>query len=156
MEKYPTKPANFDRSSLLIVEDNPDHWAIISTALHHVMPSVKAVWVTGEQAALLHLNECLSNPRNLPRLILLDLYLPHREEGLSLLQQLKAPLSMFRSIPVVILSSSEAKQDIRETYYWAGTSYLVKPTDGPQWLTYFDVLKQYWETTVTLPPIRRY
>lgn len=154
MERYPIKSTNFDRSSLLIVEDNPDHWAIISTALHHVMPQVKAVWVTGEQAALRHLNECLS--RDLPRLILLDLYLPHREQGMSLLKQIKAPSSLFRLIPVLILSTSEAEQDIQETYDWSGTSYIVKPTDGPQWLAYFDALKQYWEMTVTLPPIRRF
>ena len=156
MERYPTKPINFDRSSILIVEDDADHWVIIYTALRHAMPQLKAVWVADEQSALEYLTACLSKPGDLPRLILLDLYLPHRKQGLRLLKQLKGPSSLFRLIPVLILSSSGSKQDIQETYYWACTSYSVKPTNGPQWLAYVDALKQYWEMTVTLPAISRY
>ena len=156
MDRYSAIPTNFNRSSILIVEDNADHWAIINAALHQVMPQVKAVWVADEQAALLHLNQCLSTPRDLPRLILLDLYLPHREQGMGLLKQIKDLLSLFRLIPVVVLSTSELKQDIQETYDWASTSYMVKPTNSTQWLAHFDTFKQYWEMTVTLPTIGGY
>ena len=90
----------------------------------------------------------------MPKLIILDLYLPKRADGLELLRQIKALPSPCNQLPVVMLSSSSDRTDISQSYQYGGSSYLVKPTDFEAWLTYFQELRTYWWETVTLPPLQ--
>lgn len=142
---------NYNRSQILIVEDNRDHWFIIESALKDQLPGVEPVLAVNGAEACSYLQKCLDHKANLPKIILLDLYLPRREQGWQLLRELKKEGSPFVHVPVVILSFSKDTNDISDVYKYGATAYLVKPMDYASWLKYFETLRQYWWDTVTLP-----
>lgn len=136
--------------NILVIEDNRDQQVLIRYALQQAMPGIESVSVFDANEAIAYLDECVSQHRELPRLVLLDLYLPEAEDGWQLLQRLKAYPSR-RSMPVVVLSVSSAEDDVHRSYQLGANSYIAKPLDFEQWLTYFQTLRQYWWETVTLP-----
>ncbi|MFD2934107.1 response regulator [Spirosoma flavum] len=144
---------NFRNANLLIIEDNPDHGILMKEAIVQCLPEVKTALVSSEEEALLYLNQCRTEEWNYPKLILLDLYLPERQNGWRLLEQIKAMPGAMGKIPVVLLSSSNSKSDISEAYQRGCSSYLVKPQLAADWLRYFQSLRTYWWETVTLPKI---
>ena len=77
-----------------------------------------------------------------PRLVVLDLKLP-KLSGHEVLQRLKVNPHT-RSIPVVILSSSQEKRDIAESYQLGANSYLVKPMDFDEFPDLIGTLARYW------------
>ncbi len=142
---------NFKGAKILLIEDNPDHCALIRIGLKACMPEVELLIAATHEEAQQLLTECSNARILLPRLILLDLYLPNREDGLQLVQFLKDTASTYRLIPITLLSQSESAEDIQLGYDAGANSYIIKPTNYPQWLTYFESLRQYWWHTVTLP-----
>lgn len=82
---------------------------------------------------------------------MLDLYLPNRENGWRLLEQIKSTTGALSKIPVVLFSSSNSQSDIAEAYDRGCSSYLVKPTRTDNWVAYFQMLRTYWWEAVTLP-----
>lgn len=146
-----TRKANFKRAKVLVIDDNEDHWAVIQKAMLVILPEVTPIWVNTPEQALVLLQEASYQEWDMPKLILLDLYLPERNDGWQLLKQIKAMASPLDHIPIVMLSSSEDKIDIIEAYTLGVSSYLVKPIDFEDWLTYFTEIRQYWWETVTLP-----
>ncbi|MCK8493008.1 MULTISPECIES: response regulator [Spirosoma] len=147
----PISNANFKHASLLVIEDNDDHWHLIQLAIRRSLPEVKEVRVTNSEEAIAYLDSCFLTGEDLPKLILLDLYLPGREQGWNLLKQLKHDSSSYKQVPVVILSYSNNREDITESYFYGSTSYITKPTDVKQWEKYIQTLRVYWWETVTLP-----
>lgn len=142
---------NFRGAKLMLVDDSLEQGALIRTVLGRCMPEVELLLATTGEQALSLLSQLSHVPGTLPRLILLDLYLPLREDGWRLLQRLKAPDSPYRLIPLTLLSHSSEPGDVETSYDLGANSYLVKPLDYPQWLTYFQTLRAYWWQTVTLP-----
>lgn len=142
---------NIRGAKILLIEDNPDHQLLIRTMLRALMPEVDLLTAATVGEALHQLAECANLQSSLPRLILLDIYLPGREAGWTLLKHLKEPTSPFRLIPVTLLSQSDKSTDIQTAYQMGANSYIVKPVDHPQWLAYFESLQHYWLHTVTLP-----
>lgn len=136
--------------NILVIEDSRDQQVLIRYALQQAMPGIESVSVYDGDEAITYLDECVKQQRDLPRLVLLDLYLPEAEDGWQLLQRLKAYPSR-RSMPVVVLSVSSAEDDVHRSYQLGANSYIAKPLDFEQWLTYFQTLRQYWWETVTLP-----
>jgi two-component system response regulator len=133
-------------NTILLVEDNPAHAEIVIRSFqdHHITNRIVHV-LDGEAALdyLLHrgqFTEAANNPR--PRMILLDLRLP-KISGLQLLHEIKAHESLF-SIPVVILTTSEAEQDLALAYAAHVNSYLVKPVDFAKFSQLIDDLGLYW------------
>jgi CheY-like chemotaxis protein len=157
----PVLPSNkfpdFRRTTILIVEDNADHLFLMKSALAQCIPGVNAVGVADRGAAMTYLETSWSEPSAVPRLILLDLYLPTRSEGFSALKDFK---DYFRAnsqppIPVVMFSSSASDDDIKASYDHGVNAYMVKSGNFGEWLDYFESLRQYWLQTVTLPaPVR--
>ncbi len=141
---------NYRQAGILVIEDNPDHWFIIQQALKAFIPQLNTIWTTGSEGTFDYLDECLRVGKQIPKLILLDLYLPTRQEGKALLQKLKANARL-RNTPVVVLSHSSQRDDIYEMYDLGSSSYMVKPLDFEQWLPLFQTLKIYWWDTTTLP-----
>ncbi len=86
-----------------------------------------------------------------PKLILLDLYLPERDQGWAFLQTIKASDCLYRHLPVMGLSHSWLPDDISGIYERGGTSYSIKPVDPAAWVGYFEMARRYWWETVTLP-----
>jgi len=85
-----------------------------------------------------------------PDLIFLDLNLP-RKDGRAVLKEIKTD-SQLRSIPVIVLTSSDAEEDVQEAYDLHANCYIAKPVDFEQLLKVIRLLKEFWFTVVKLPP----
>ncbi|GAB3558060.1 response regulator [Spirosoma fluminis] len=142
---------NFRHASVLVVEDKQDHWMLIQAALRESLPEVRTIWAQSAEEAYSYMTGCLEENRVLPKLMLLDLYLPESEPAWNLLRTLKTPNSPFIRMPIVVFSYSANRDDIGDLYTFGGTSYITKPTDYNQWLLYFQTMRSYWWETVTLP-----
>ncbi|MEM9220226.1 MAG: response regulator [Cyanobacteria bacterium P01_F01_bin.150] len=92
-----------------------------------------------------------SNPGLAPRptLILLDLNMP-RKDGREALQEIKADPDL-RSIPVVVLTTSKAEEDILRTYDLGASSFITKPVDFQSMVHIMGTLGTYWFEIVHLP-----
>ncbi len=145
--------ANFKDAKLLLIEDNPDQALIMKDSIARCLPEVKTILVTTEDEALAYLDRCSIEEWELPKLILLDLYLPDRQNGWRLLERIKALPAAMGKMPVVLLSQSDDKGDISESYRRGCSSYIVKPILSTDWLQQFQSLRTYWWETVTLPKI---
>lgn len=145
--------ANFRNANVLIIEDNPDHGTIMTDLMTQCLPEVKPILVNTEEEALAYLNRCSTEEWRLPKLILMDLYLPDPQNGWRLLEQIKEMPAAMGKIPVVILTQSTDKNDIREAYQRGCSSYLIKPCLLTDWLQQFQSLRTYWWETVTLPKV---
>jgi CheY-like chemotaxis protein len=84
-----------------------------------------------------------------PDLILLDLNLP-RKDGREVLEEIKADGSL-RHIPVVVLTSSQAEQDIVRAYDLHANCYVSKPVDLDQFIHVVRSIEDFWFTIVKLP-----
>lgn len=85
-----------------------------------------------------------------PDLILLDLNLP-RKDGREVLAELKTD-TLLRIIPVVVLTTSQAEQDILASYNLHANCYINKPVDLEEFITVLKSLEDFWFRFVKLPP----
>jgi two-component system, chemotaxis family, response regulator Rcp1 len=85
-----------------------------------------------------------------PDLIMLDLNLP-RKDGREVLSELKADDSL-KMIPVVVLTTSRAEQDVMRAYQLHANCYIAKPVDFQQFLEVVRSIESFWLLVVTLPP----
>jgi len=131
---------------VMLVEDNLDHAELVMRTLseHKVVNKIRHF--TEGQSALDYLFRRgeYTDPENSPRpnLILLDLRLP-RVDGLEILKEIKNSDDL-RSIPVVILTTSEAERDIARAYMNHANSYLVKPVGFDEFNKLMEDLGFYW------------
>jgi CheY-like chemotaxis protein len=114
---------------VLLVEDDADHLFLIRRSLEDLEGVAVAVDVarTGEQA-LDYLRRGRFDSRARPGLVLLDLRVP-RMDGLEVLGRIRADASL-RSLPVVMLTSSEREEDREQALRLGATWYVCKPIDG--------------------------
>lgn len=132
---------------ILIAEDDPDDQILIGEAFedsefHHEIEFVG----NGEE-----LLERLADPASAarPGLILLDLNMP-KMDGRQALKRLKADPET-RRIPVIVLTTSNAEEDIEQTYDLGVSSYITKPSNFEGLQKIVHMLNAYWSTLVTLP-----
>jgi two-component system response regulator len=126
--------------TILLVEDNPDDEKLTLRAMRQSdVPNVVVVAHDGAEAI-----DFIVGARNLPSLILLDLKLP-KLGGLEVLEQIRAD-HRTRTIPVVILSSSDEDKDILRSYQLGANSYIRKPVDFDEFIDSVRQLGQYWLT----------
>ena len=83
-------------------------------------------------------------------IILLDLNLP-KKDGREVLSEIKQDAEL-RRIPVVVLTTSRAEQDLLQTYDLHVNCYIVKPVDLDQFVTVVQSIEDFWFTIVKLPP----
>ena len=145
---------NFKLAKILIIEDNADHWMLIKNAMEQCLPEIKLVHADSPEQTLKLLQEWSIQEWELPKLILQDLYIPNREDGWQLINQIKAMASPCSRIPLILLSFSNDLVDIQEAYQCGVASYLIKPLNFPDWVNFFKELRTYWWETATLPPIQ--
>jgi len=142
---FAAKPAE-----VLLVEDNPSDVRLTVEAMREgkVLNNLNVV-VDGEEAMqfLLRQGDFGDAPR--PDLILLDLNLP-RKDGREVLAEIKAIESLKR-IPVVILTTSQAEEDICRTYDLHANCYITKPVDLEQFIRVIQQIEDFWFTIVSLP-----
>ncbi|MFD2937172.1 response regulator [Spirosoma flavum] len=151
MAKIPTyRRRKVRQVPILIVEDNADQWLIIRSALSQCFPEVEPIWLNNADQTIKYLETHAADPDKLPRLILSDLYLPRREDGLSVLEFVKNH-EFYRKPPIIILSSSQDDEDIAKVYSFSVASYIVKPDSYREWLNCFYAFQRYWWGIVKLP-----
>ncbi|HZW29977.1 MAG TPA: response regulator [Isosphaeraceae bacterium] len=135
---------------ILLVEDNPGDVRLTIEALRDGKVRNHLNVVTDGVEALLYLRqEGKYAAAARPDLILLDLNLP-RKDGREVLAEIKADPHL-RSIPVVILTTSQADQDILKSYELNANCYITKPVDLDQFISVVRSIEDFWFTVVTLP-----
>jgi two-component system, chemotaxis family, response regulator Rcp1 len=135
---------------ILLVEDNPGDVRLTTEALSEgkILNNLNVVGNGVEALAFLNQEGKYKDaPR--PDLILLDLNLP-KKDGREVLAEIKTNRDLKR-IPVVILTSSAADQDIATSYNLQANCYITKPVDLDQFLTVIKSIEQFWLTVVKLP-----
>lgn len=145
---------NYKFAKLFIIEENDDHWVVLKNALQDSLPQVKLERVASAREALTLIEGWSHQEWELPKLILLDLNFPNREDIWHLIQQIRNQSSPVRYIPMLVLTSSGSKEDIQNAYQLGVSSCLEKPDDFENWMVFAQQLRQYWWETVTLPPIQ--
>lgn len=144
---------NFNNAKLLVIENDDNHWELIQHALQSSLDEVVTERITCAEDTLAQINQWSTQGWGLPKLILLELYLPIQSIGLNLLRQIKAMEPAISSIPVVIFSVSGARTDIQAAYQAGASAYMIKPDNPQQWSRVFAHLRQYWWETVHLPNV---
>lgn len=135
---------------ILMVEDNPGDVRLTQEALKSNKIKNNLHVCQDGQEALAFLNRrngYEEAPR--PDLILLDLNLP-KVDGRQVLEETKEDPAL-RRIPVVVLTSSEADEDILRSYDLHANSYITKPVDFEQFIKVVKTIEDFWLTVVKLP-----
>ena len=133
---------------ILLVEDNPGDVRLIREALRDAKLLIRLrVAGDGVEALASLRQERDAAPR--PDLILLDLNLP-RKDGRKVLEEIKQDPDLWR-IPVVILTTSQAEQDIATSYDLHANCYISKPVDLDQFMHIVHSIQDFWLTIVKLP-----
>ena len=136
---------------VLLVEDDPGDVLMTKEAFeHYKLRNVLHVVTDGEQA--LHFLRRTGGYADAPRpgLILLDLNLP-RLDGLEVLAELKADPAL-KVIPVVILTTSQAQQDVLRSYALHANAYVSKPVDFETFMEVIRQIDNFFVTVVKLAP----
>jgi chemotaxis family two-component system response regulator Rcp1 len=135
---------------ILMVEDNPVDVLVTREALKQgrIMNNL-SVAEDGEEALdfLFRTGQFSAAPR--PDLILLDLNLP-KKDGREILTELKNNPDL-RSIPVVILTTSQAEEDVLRSYDCGANCFIVKPVDLEQFSSTIRSIEDFWFSIVKLP-----
>jgi two-component system, chemotaxis family, response regulator Rcp1 len=135
---------------ILLVEDNPGDVRLTREALREGKVSNRLhVAADGEEALAFLRREGEHADAVRPDLILLDLNLP-KKDGRQVLAEVKADPAL-RQIPVVILTSSQAEEDICRSYDLHANCYVTKPVDLDQFMTVVRAVEDFWLAIVRLP-----
>ena len=136
---------------ILLVEDNPGDVRLTQEALKETKVLNRLNVVKDGVEAINYLRHAKGYEEAVtPDLILLDLNLP-RKDGREVLQDIKADPQL-RHIPVVILTVSQAEQDIMKTYDLHANCYITKPINLDQFVEVVKAIEDFWLTIVKLPP----
>jgi CheY-like chemotaxis protein len=139
------------RIDVLLVEDDPGDTLMIREAFeqHHITHRLHHVPDGVEALAFLHgEGEHAGSPR--PDLILLDLNLP-RMDGREVLKRVKGDADL-RAIPVVVLTTSDADEDILRSYDLHANAYVTKPVDFDRFIEVVRLTDDFFVNIVKLPP----
>lgn len=139
-----------ERINLLLVEDNPDDVFLTKEAFKDSKFLVELDVLMDGEKVLDYLDKKgkFSN-KPPPDLILLDLNLP-KKDGRTVLKEIKTHPT-HKVIPVVVLTTSSANEDILESYKAYANSYVQKPVDFDQFIDVIHSLDEFWFTVVRLP-----
>jgi CheY-like chemotaxis protein len=140
-----------DLVDVLLVEDDPGDVLMTREAFEHYRIR-NNLFVVGDGEQAMHFLRRSGDYADMPRpgLILLDLNLPRRN-GLEVLAELKAD-SELMSIPVVVLTTSQADEDILRSYSLHANAYISKPVDFEQFIEVIRQIDNFFLTLVKLPP----
>ncbi len=143
-------PINVRPIQILLVEDSPSDVKLTLTALKRAKVANKVSHVDDGVRAMQFLRrqgEYSLAPR--PDLVLLDLNLP-RKDGREVLQEMKGDPNL-AAIPVVVLTTSQAEQDIVRSYQLHANCYVTKPVNFERFLEIVQSIESFWLTVVELP-----
>jgi CheY-like chemotaxis protein len=144
-------PENVEIIDVLLVEDDPGDVLLIREAfednkvrnrLHVVSDGVEAIEFLRKEGA--------SADAPTPDLVLLDLNLP-RKDGREVLAEIKEDEDL-RQIPVVVLTTSKAEEDVLRSYKLHANAYVTKPVDFERFIDVVRQIDEFFVTVVKLPP----
>jgi chemotaxis family two-component system response regulator Rcp1 len=136
---------------ILLVEDNPGDVRLTQEALKEGKVYSNLHWAKDGVEALEFLRregKHAGAPR--PDIILLDLNLP-KKDGREVLLEIKND-DRFKQIPVVVLTTSKAEEDVWRSYELHANCYVTKPVDLEKFIHVVQSIDRFWLTVVTLPP----
>jgi two-component system, chemotaxis family, response regulator Rcp1 len=139
---------------ILLVEDNPGDVRLTQEALKEGKVYNNLHWAKDGVEALEFLRRQGKHadvPR--PDIILLDLNLP-KKDGREVLAVIKTD-SELKHIPVVVLTTSKAEEDVLKSYALHANCYVTKPVDLEKFIQVVQSIDRFWLTVVTLPPADR-
>jgi CheY-like chemotaxis protein len=146
------KPRNIN---ILLVEDNPADVRLIREAFKDNKTKNDFHVEQDGEAAINYLNNLKSNGIGnstvRPDLIILDLNLP-KKNGFEVLEKIKSN-PVLRSIPVVVLSTSDSEEHIYKSYNLNANCYITKPVDFNQFLDVVRVIESFWFEVAKLPSV---
>ncbi len=135
---------------ILIVEDNPADARLVREVMRDSKVLNEIHWVPDGVEALAFLRrqgKYATVPR--PNLIFLDLNMP-RKDGREVLHEVKAD-DQLKRIPIVVMTSSQAEEDVARAYDQHANCYVRKPIDFEQFHSVVKTLENFWFATVELP-----
>lgn len=140
------------RVDVLLVEDNEDHVFLTRKAMSVANGDVFDLYIAsdGEEALdfVYRRGRFPDAPR--PDLILLDINLP-KKDGFQVLQELKGNPE-YRTIPITMLTSSDACNDVSRCYELGGNAYVAKPTSFEEFAEKLKGIPVFWSHVAALPP----
>ncbi len=140
---------------ILLVDDSPSDALIIERALREEEIDHRLTILQDGRAALDYLIRLKDpdTPQELdPDLVLLDLNLPGLD-GCQVLSAIKDDPGL-RSIPVVVLTTSDREEDVRRTYLAGANTFIRKPDEYPRYRELVATLRRYWHETALRRPRR--
>jgi two-component system response regulator len=138
---------------LLLVEDSPSDAGLTQAALKNAASYINVHLVQDGEEAMQFLRRgegYADAPR--PDLVLLDLNMP-RKDGREVLADLRGDEDL-ENIPVVVLTTSDAPEDVAQSYRLKANCYVQKPVDLTEFMDAIESLYNFWFTHATLPPTR--
>ncbi len=135
---------------ILLVEDNPGDIQLTREVFKEAkIPTHLHVVEDGQSAIdfLYHRQNYINAPR--PDLILLDLNLP-KKNGLEVLAEIRTD-SLFRTIPIIILTTSQSEKDILKSYQLQANCFITKPFGLEEFIAVVQAIRDFWLTIVQLP-----
>lgn len=140
--------------TILMADDDPDDRQLTKEALEEgrLINDIRFVANGEELLDYLRKTGPYAPPAEAPRpgLILLDLNMP-RKDGRTVLKEIKGDPAL-RTIPVVVLTTSKADEDVYRSYDLGVNSYIVKPVTFEALVDILQTLEKYWFEIVELPP----
>lgn len=136
---------------ILLVEDSPGDVRLTQEVLRDArIANDLHVVGDGEEAMAFLRREGDYSEHPRPHLVLLDLNLP-RKDGREVLADLNADPEL-KAVPVIVLTTSEAEQDILRSYQLAANAYITKPIDLNEFIAVVRSIENFWLSIVRLPP----
>ena len=139
--------------TILVADDDPDDRVLVRDALEESRLANAVRFVEDGEQLMDYLQQRgrFTDAETCPRpgLILLDLNMP-RKDGREALKEIKADPEL-RRIPIIVLTTSKAEEDIYRTYDLGVNSFITKPVTFDSFVEMFKVLGQYWFEVVELP-----
>lgn len=139
--------------NVVIIEDNPDHVALMDFFIKKDAPKLNVVFKSSQESAV-HFFQSLGDKASAAvDLIILDLYLPSRQQGLELLAWLRSTFIEKGTpiAPIVVLSSSSHPQDVSASYGLHANAYLTKTAEPARSFAYLTELCAFWSDTISFP-----
>ncbi|MDD5300964.1 MAG: response regulator [Gallionella sp.] len=146
--------ASNERITILMADDDPDDRLLVQDAFDEIRLANPLVFVEDGVELMDYLHRrggyahLAGSP--LPGLILLDLNMP-KKDGREALKEIKADPAL-RMVPIVVLTTSNAEEDILRTYDLGTNSFIVKPVTFDKLVEIIRKVTQYWLEIVRLPP----
>jgi CheY-like chemotaxis protein len=139
-------------ATVLLVEDNPKDVQLIEDAFETVSDDIRVHAVADGAEALAFLSDRRADrTQPFPDLLLLDLNVP-RVHGFEVLEELRED-STLAALPVIVLTCSDDRTDIAESYELCANAYLTKPDNHTGFVSLARAIEEFWLKTAHLPPV---